>query len=125
MRCASSYELGATQLNQDSLGVDISSAIIKESQPLNAFSLLAVLAIICALGSIVAAVRIANDLRARGMTSHPTLVRWMVFKYMADYKRVTLSETGKVGPLYHQCATISAIAAILGIAAILAKVLSN
>jgi len=86
---------------------------------------LTVLALFCALGSVFTAVRIANDLRARGIAANPALVRWMIFKYMADYKRITLSETGKVGPLYDQCATISALAALFAIAAILVKILSN
>ena len=92
---------------------------------MNAFTLLALLAILCALGSVVAAVRIANALRARGLRANPALVRWMVFSYMAQYKRITLSESGKVGPLYSQCATISALAALFAVAAILVKILSS
>ena len=90
---------------------------------MDASTVLALLAIICALGSVYYGVRIANELRARGITANPALVRWMIFKYMAEYKRVTLSETGQVGPLYSQCATISALAALFAIAAILVKVL--
>ena len=89
------------------------------------FSILAVIALIFALGSVYTAVRIANDLRARGMRANPALVRWMVFKYMADYKRITVSETGKAGPLYQQCATISGLAALFAVAAILVKVLTH
>jgi hypothetical protein len=92
---------------------------------MTAFLVLALLAIICALGSVYTAVRIANDLRSRGMRANPALVRWMVFKYMADYKRITVSETGKVGPLYHQCATISALAALFAVAAIFVKALTR
>jgi hypothetical protein len=92
---------------------------------MNAVSILAALAIICALGSVFYAVRIANYLRDRGVKAHPAMVRWMVFKYMADYRRITLAETGEVGPLYHQCATVSALAAILAVAALLVKALSN
>jgi hypothetical protein len=90
---------------------------------MNASIVLALLAIICALGSVFTSVRIANDLRARGISANPALVRWMIFKYMAEYRRVTLKETGQVGPLYHQCATVSALAAIFAIAAILTMVL--
>ncbi len=91
---------------------------------MNVFSVLAVLAIFFALGSVFFAVRIANYLRDRGEKAHPAMVRWMVFKYMADYKRITLAETGKVGPLYQQCATVSAITALLAIAALIAKAFS-
>ncbi len=84
---------------------------------------LAVLALICAVGSVFTGVRIANDLRTRGIAANPAMVRWMIFKYMAEYRRVTLQETGHVGRLYNQCATVSALAALFGIAAILFKVL--
>ena len=90
---------------------------------MNISLILGVLAIICALGSVFTSVRIANDLRARGISANPALVRWMIFKYMAEYRRVTLKETGRVGPLYRQCATVSALAALFGIGAILTKVL--
>jgi hypothetical protein len=85
--------------------------------------LLAMLAVICALGSVYTGVRMANDLRARGIPANPALVRWMIFKYMAEYRRVTLKETGKVGPLYRACETVSALAALLALGAILAMVL--
>jgi hypothetical protein len=90
---------------------------------MNASIVLALLAIICALGSVFTGVRIANDLRARGISANPALVRWMIFKYMAEYRRVTLKETGQVGPLYNICATISALAAIFAIGAIVTIVL--
>ena len=90
---------------------------------MNISVVLGVLTIIFALGSAYTSVRIANDLRARRLSANPALVRWMIFKYMADYRRVTLKETGRVGPLYRQCATVSALAAFFGIATILSIVL--
>jgi len=47
----------------------------------------------------------------------------MIFKYMTEYRRVTLRETGQVGPLYRQCATVSALATFFAIAAIIVKLL--
>ncbi len=90
---------------------------------MNISGVLGVLAIICALGSAYTGVRIANALRTRGISANPALIRWMIFKYMAEYRRVTLKETGRVGPLYRQCATVSALAAFFGIATILSIVL--
>ena len=86
-------------------------------------TILALLALICALGSIHAGVQIAKDLHSRGISAKPILVRWMIFKYMAQYRRITLEETGKVGPLYQRCATISALTGILAVSAILANLL--
>ncbi|MFH0992597.1 MAG: hypothetical protein V1799_21580 [bacterium] len=85
--------------------------------------LLGVLAVLCALGSVFTGVQIANDLKARGIPANPALVRWMIFKYMAEYRRITLKETGTIGPLYTRCANISALAALFAIAAVLTKVL--
>ena len=85
--------------------------------------MLALLAILCALGSVFTGVRMANELRARGIPANPALVRWMIFKYMAEYRRVTLKDTGRIGSLYHACATVSALAALFALGAILAKVL--
>ena len=90
---------------------------------MNVSTVLAILAVICALGSVFTGVRIANDLRARGLSANPALVRWMIFKYLAEYRRVTLKESGQVGPLYNECATVSALAAVFAIGAILTLVL--
>ena len=84
---------------------------------------LALLAVGCALTSVGFGIRIANDLRARGIQANPLLVRWMIFRYMSEYKRVTLEETGQVGPLYHACSTASGFAAVFAVAVILTKVL--
>jgi hypothetical protein len=51
------------------------------------------------------------------------MVRWMIFRYLSMYKRVTLEETGEVGPFYGACSTASALAAAFAIAGILTKVL--
>jgi len=90
---------------------------------MNVSIFLGLLAVVCALGSVYTGIRMANELRARGIPANPALVRWMIFKYMAEYRRVTLKETGKVGPLYQACAIVSALAALFAIGAILAKVL--
>ena len=84
---------------------------------------LALLAVICALTAVGFGIRIANELRARGLQANPLMVRWMIFRYLSVYRRVTLEETGQVGPLYHACSTASSLAAVFGVAAILTKVL--
>ena len=68
-------------------------------------TILAIIALICALGSVHAGVQIANDLRSRGISAKPILVRWMIFHYMAEYRRVTLEESygffHKIRDLHH------------------------
>jgi hypothetical protein len=90
---------------------------------MNVSIFLGLLAIIFALGSVYTGVRMAYELRARGIPANPALVRWMIFKYMTEYRRVTLKETGQVGPLFHACATVSALAALFAIGAILTMVI--
>jgi hypothetical protein len=85
--------------------------------------ILAVLALICVMVAGITATRIATELRARGMTANPLFVRWMIFKYISDYRRVTIEETGQVGPLYQTCTTFFALAAILGVSTILTLVI--
>ena len=85
--------------------------------------MLALLAVICALTAVGFGVRIANELRARGIQANPLLVRWMIFRYLSVYKRVTLEETGQVGPLYHACSIASLLAGVFAVAGILTKAL--
>jgi hypothetical protein len=77
------------------------------------------LAILFAMLSGITAASMANELRARGMAANPLFVRWMVFKYVSDYRRVTLEETGQVGSLYNTHITLFAIAAIFAVATII------
>ena len=83
---------------------------------------LGLLAVAAALASIGVGVRIAHALRARGIDANPAMVRWMLFKYMAEYKRVTIAETGTVGSLYRTCSTMLTVTLVLAIAAIVVQV---
>jgi len=91
---------------------------------MNPVTLLALLALTGALYSLYNGVLIAQDLRTRGYPARPALVRFMIFKYLADYRRVTLQETGEIGPLYHRCATSGTITIVLAAAMIAVKMLS-
>jgi len=87
------------------------------------FYILAVLTMVCALTALGFAIAVANYLRERGHKANPLFVKWMVFHYLTKYKRVTVEESGEVGSLYHGCSIASASALVLGIAAILMRVL--
>jgi hypothetical protein len=84
---------------------------------------LAVLALICIMVGGITATRMAVELRERGESANPLFVRWMIFKYIADYRRLTLEETGQVGPLYRTCNTFFGLAAIFGVATVLTLVI--
>jgi len=85
--------------------------------------ILMLLAVGCALTSIGFGIQIANELRARGHQANPLMVRWMIFRYLSVYKRVTLEETGEVGPLYNRCSYAAVCAAVLASIGIMTKVL--
>jgi len=86
-------------------------------------NVLAFLAVVCALVAGGFLIRIAIELRARGLDAHPVKVRWMLFSYLNEYRRVTAEETGRAGPLYSVCSIAGALAALFLIAAILVAVL--
>jgi hypothetical protein len=85
---------------------------------MNIGTVLAIAAIISAFGTMYYGIQIANDLRARGYAANPLFTRWMIFNYIARYRRITLEETGHVGPLYYACVTFSILAALLALGAL-------
>jgi hypothetical protein len=85
---------------------------------MNTGGILAIFALISAFISMYYGIRIANDLRARGYAANPLFIRWMIFNYVGKYKRISLEETGQVGPLYSPCVTSAALAAVFGLGAI-------
>jgi hypothetical protein len=84
---------------------------------------LALLAVASALTALGFGIAVASYLRERGHKANPLLVKWMMFHYLAKYKRVTAEETGEVGPLYHGCSIAAAWALIFGLAAIIMQTL--
>ena len=85
--------------------------------------LLISLAVVCVVGATITAVQITSELRARGIAANPLFVRWMIFRYLAQYRQVTLKETGNVGPLYTRCTSLFALGGLLAIAGILVLIL--
>ena len=81
------------------------------------------LALVCAFVAMGFLIRIANELRARGLDAHPVKVRWMLFSYLNEYRRVTVEETGRAGPLYSICSIAGTLSVAFLIAAILVVVL--
>ena len=90
---------------------------------MDAWVVLVVLALICAFTALGFGIRIANELRRRGIQANPLFVRWMIYRYMAVYRKVTLEETGEVGPLYRACSTAAVLAVAFGMTGILMRLL--
>jgi hypothetical protein len=78
------------------------------------------LAILCLIWGVVSAVLIAAALRGRGVRVHPLLLNFLIFKYLYQYRAMTLEETGKAGLLFYSYVfgmNLALIAAITGLVA--------
>ena len=64
----------------------------------------AVVALALALGAsawgVVTSVRIMGFLQSRGRSVNPLLMRWKIFDYVSEYRRITRAELGRPGILH-------------------------
>jgi hypothetical protein len=77
-----------------------------------------VLALLCIVWGAVSAVRIAAALHGRGIRIQPVLLNVLIFKYLYQYRAITLSETGRTGLLFYSyvlAMNLALIAAITGL----------
>lgn len=74
----------------------------------------AVVALAVALGAsawgVVTSVRIMGFLQSRGRSVNPLLMRWKIFDYMREYRRITRAELGRPGILHTHFTTAWALA---------------
>lgn len=59
------------------------------------------LAVICGLSAAVVAVRIARALEPHGVRTPFPFIGLLVFRNLHRYREITLSQTGRVGPLFY------------------------
>jgi len=64
-------------------------------------TLLVSLILACGVWAVVASVLIARDLEKHGVSVGFLWLRVMILKYLGQYRKVTLEETGRVGPLFY------------------------
>ena len=88
---------------------------------MDATAMFAVIALGCIVGAFYFGARIVDELHARNLPGKKLMLRFMIFKYMADYRRITMEETGAVGPLYQPCTVLLVLTAIFGLLAIFAQ----
>ena len=62
---------------------------------------LLILALLCAVWAVTAAIMIAADLQRRGVPVSLVWLRLMILKYLHQYAKITQEETGRVGPLFY------------------------
>ncbi len=59
------------------------------------------LILVCGGWAVTASLLIARDLERRGVHVNYLWLRVMILKYLSQYRRVTLQETGQVGSLFY------------------------
>ena len=82
----------------------------------------AVIAGIAVVWFIVSGMMIVNELIKRGQKIYFVFINAMMPVYAHRYKKITLEETGKVGPLFYHWVIAINITLVLAIAAIVSKV---
>ena len=85
----------------------------------SAASVLLVVAVGSAIWATVTMVRVCEFLRLRGEKVSFLLLRVMIFRYLRRYRAITVAETGRVGPLYHQFVTSVNVVLVTAGAAVL------
>ena len=81
-----------------------------------------VLAIICVLWGVASSVLIISFVSKRGIKINYLLLRIYIYKYVNQYRKITIEETGKVGPLFYSFITSFILALIFAIAGIVLKI---
>jgi hypothetical protein len=77
-----------------------------------------VVAILSALWGVVDFILIAVALEKRGIHVNMFLARIFFFRYLNQYKSVTMKETGKVGQLYYSyivAMNVALVCAVIGL----------
>ena len=64
-------------------------------------ALLIGLILVCGVWAVAASLLIARDLERRGVHVSYLWLRVMILKYLSQYRRVTLEETGRIGSLFY------------------------
>ena len=59
------------------------------------------LILVCGGWAVAASLLIARDLEKHGVHVRYLWLRVMILKYLSQYRRVTLEETGRVGSLFY------------------------
>ncbi|MBN2398773.1 MAG: hypothetical protein JXI33_00365 [Candidatus Aminicenantes bacterium] len=69
---------------------------------MGAFNFLSFIAIACVIWSIVTAIRITMFLDRRGLKTPGPFWGFYIFRNLGDYRKTSIQEDGKIGPLYYQ-----------------------
>ena len=84
-----------------------------------------VLALICVACGIAVSIMIASFLSKRGIKINYLFLRLFIFKYVRQYRKMTMEETGKPGPLFYWFITAWNLALLLAIIGIILRTLGK
>ncbi len=72
---------------------------------------------------VVFSMMIVNQVMKRGVKINFFLLRLYIIKYIHQYRKMTVEETGKVGPLYYPCLVSVNLALLLVLVHLMLKAL--
>jgi len=52
---------------------------------------------------VILSIMIVHEVSKRGVKSNYFLLRLYIIKYIHQYRKLTLEESGRIGPLYYPC----------------------
>ena len=70
---------------------------------------------------VILSIMIVHEVSKRGVKINYFLLRLYIIKYVHQYKKLTLEETGRVGPLYYPCVISVNLTLILAIAGLILR----
>lgn len=85
----------------------------------------AVVAFMAVAWNIVSTIMIVNWLQKKGEKINFVLIKMMAPVYAHRYKKITLEETGKVGPLFYHWVVSINITLVAGIVTVVALILER
>ncbi len=74
-----------------------------------------VLALIAVAWGIATSIMITSFLSRRGIKINYLFLRLFIFKYVSQYRKITMEETGKPGPLFYSTIVAWNLALLLAI----------
>jgi len=83
------------------------------------FFILALIGVTC---GIATSIMIASFLSKRGVRINYLFIRLFIFRYVRQYRKITIEETGKPGPLFYLFITSWNVALVFAIVGIVLEV---
>jgi len=81
-----------------------------------------ILALMSIVWGIVTSIMITSFLSRRGIKINYLFLRLFIFKYVSQYRKITMEETGKPGPLFYSSIAAWNLALLLAIVGIILEI---